>query len=558
MKKTIIKISFLTAICAMTALQGCSKFLDTCLDTNRTSETIKTERSSIWYFANAFYTPINYGYNVIDNNLFASASDEAQQTSAASDVIYFNNGMINQNVNPLSMYYNNYYEGIRAANYFLDFVADGKGEELLAQNRNLITDANNYKRDLASLKWYIAEAHIARAYYYSELIKMYGGVPIVEQTMQQNGGVMIPRSTYDEVVDYIVNEIDTWKGELAKDWTEFTEREGRFTLGTALAIKSRTLLYAASPLHNPEGDRSKWIKAAEAANEFLTCDEIEYSLDPEYDKYFIGSNSLASPETIYVVRRGTSNTLEVNNYPISTPGGKSGVCPTENLVSSYEYIGTPNPTNPYANRDPRLEASIVTNNSMWNGRLIAQAPGETDDMAKANASRTGYYLKKFLTDGLNLTQGQTAQHNWVMFRFAEILLNYAEAVNEAFGPTVTPAGYPMSAKDALMQVRNRASINLPSVEASTIESFRNAVKHERRVELAFEDHRYWDLLRWKDAMKVLNEPVKGVKITKSGDDYKYEVVKVADRTFNQANYFLPFTRSEIENSKGTLEQNPNY
>ena len=456
------------------------------------------------------------------------------------------------------MYYNNYYEGIRAANYFLDFVADGKGEELLAQNRNLITDANNYKRDLASLNWYIAEAHIARAYYYSELIKMYGGVPIVEQTMQQNGGVMIPRSTYDEVVDYIVNEIDTWKGELAKDWSEFTEREGRFTLGTALAIKSRTLLYAASPLHNPEGDRSKWIKAAEAANEFLTCDEIEYSLDPEYAKYFIGSNSLASPETIYVVRRGTSNTLEVNNYPISTPGGKSGVCPTENLVSSYEYIGTPNPTNPYANRDPRLEASIVTNNSTWNGRIIAQAAGETDDMAKANASRTGYYLKKFLTDGLNLTQGQTAQHNWVMFRYAEILLNYAEAVNEAFGPSVTPSGYVMSAKDALMQVRNRASINLPSVDASTIESFRNAVKHERRVELAFEDHRYWDLLRWKDAMKVLNEPVTGVKITKSGDEYRYDVVKVADRVFNQANYFLPFTRSEIENSKGTLEQNPNY
>ena len=116
----------------------------------------------------------------------------------------------------------------------------------------------------------------------------------------------------------------------------------------------------------------------------------------------------------------------------------------------------------------------------------------------------------------------------------------------------------MTAKDALLQVRNRASINLPSVDASTIESFRNAVKHERRVELAFEDHRYWDLLRWKDAMKVLNEPVTGVKITKSGDEYRYDVVKVADRVFNQANYYLLFTRSEIENSKGTLEQNPNY
>jgi len=553
--KTRNAILFIAA--SMVSLASCSGFLDTCLDTNNTSETLATSRSSVWAFANAFYSPISYGYTAIDNNIFASASDEAQQTSAASNVIYFNKGIINANVNPLSSRYNNCYEGIRAANYFLDYVKDGKGEALLALNRNLVNESDSYKRDVQSLNWYIAEAHIAKAYYYSELIKMYGGVPIVEQTMQQSGGKSVARSGYEDCVEYIVSEIDSWKDKLSPDWKDFADREGRFTLGVALAIKSRTLLAAASPLHNPTNDNAKWIRAAKAANEFLSCTSISYSLDADYAGYFKGGASLASSETIYAVRRAASNTMETENYPIATRGGKSGVCPTENLVEQYEYTGA-KLDDPYANRDPRLAASIVCNASQWNGRTIAQAAGESDDMATTNASRTGYYLKKFLTDELNLVQGATAQHNWVVFRFAEILLNYAEAVNEAYGPSVKPEGFVMTAKDALQAVRDRASKELPAITAANVDSFRTAVRHERQIELAFEDFRYWDLIRWKEAYTVLNQPVYGVKITKSGDLYKYARVKVADRKFEERNYYLPFLRSEIENSNGTLEQNPNY
>ena len=553
-----MKHHILIATALILSMSSCEDFLDTSLDTNQTNETLATDRSSIWAFANAFYSPIHNGYSAIDGNIFASASDEAQQASASSDVIYFNKGMVNANVNPLSYHYTNCYEGIRAANYFLDYVADGKGKALLELNRNLVTDAESYKRDLLSLDWYIAEAHIARAYYYAELIKMYGGMPIIEQTMSQNDGQMIGRSSYEECVEYIVKEIDTWKDKLAKDWNNYADREGRFTLGAALAIKSRVLLYAASPLHNPTDDNAKWVRAAQAANEFLKCGDIDYHLDPSYSNYFKGEASLTSQETIFLVRREASNNLEKANYPIATPGGKSGVCPTENLVSQYEYIGEPDASNPYANRDPRLAASIVTNGSQWNGRTIAQAAGETDDMAKANASPTGYYLKKFLTDELNLIQGQTAQHNWVAYRYAEILLNYAEAMNEAFGPNNVPDGYVMSAKEALQKVRDRASVSLPAINSSSIETFRNAVKHERQIEFAFEDHRYWDLLRWKDAMTVLNKPVQGVKISKSGDKYFYTVVDVASRKFYERNYFLPLLHSEIEKSNGTLSQNPNY
>ncbi len=546
------------AILAAALTVSCDKFLDTSLDLNSSGETVETNRGTIWSFANAFYSPIIYGYGVLDGNLFAAASDEAQQTAASSNALFFNKGMLNASVNPMWTYYNNCYEGIRAANFFLDYVADGKGVALLQLNRNLITDAASYARDLASLNWYIAEAHVARAYYYSELIKMYGGVPIVEQTQQQSGGALVERSSYDACVEYIVKEIDGWKDQLALNWDADNTREGRFTLGAALAIKARTLLYAASPLHNPSNDRAKWVRAAEAANELISNTNLSYTLDSDYEALFRGGNSLSSKEAIYIVRRAANNTMETNNYPIATSGGKSGVCPTENLVSAYEWIGEPDPADPYANRDPRLAASVVTNGSTWNGRVIAQGAGETDDMARANASKTGYYLKKFLTDGLNLTQGQTAQHNWIAYRYAEVLLNYAEAVNEAWGPTTVPAGFPMSAAEALQQVRNRASVSLPAVPAGTVDSFRKAVKHERQVELAFEDHRYWDLLRWKDAMTVLNQPVQGVKVTRTGNTYSYKVVDVADRTFAARNYYLPLMRSEIENAAGTLEQNPGY
>ena len=553
--KLIFRTFLLSAVAAVGA--GCGDFLDTSLDQNETGQSIETTLGTLWKFGNAFYAPIGYGYSVLDSNLFAAATDEAQQTKVQSDASYFNKGVINANLNPISNLYTNCYEGIRAANFFLDYTANGKGEYMIGMNRDTINDRPNYEKDLASLHWYQAEAHVARAYYYAELIKQYGGVPIVEE--QYTAGRFIPRSSYDEVVDYIVKEIDDYKDQLAVNWNNFSERKGRFTLGAALAIKARVLLYAASPLHNPDKDIEKWKKAAAAAYEIIGNPNLNYALDGNYGNYFQGNRSLTSTDTIYVVRREQSNMMESNNYPIATPGGASGITPTQNLVEAYEYVGTPDAENPYANRDPRLTASIVTNGSTWNGYVIDQSVGGRYDMSAANASRTGYYLKKFLTDNLNLTQGATAQHNWVAYRYAEVLLNYAEAMNEAYGPDQAPADYTLTALDALQLVRDRASLQLPVVRATTRDAFRKAVKHERRIELAFEDHRYWDLLRWKDAMEVLNKPVRGVKVTKIGDGkWKYEETEVAARTFLERNYYMPFTRSEVENSNHTLEQNPGY
>ena len=543
---------------------GCKKdFLSTKIDTYVTPTTIVTDRGTLFSFANACYGSLQYGYSAIDNNLFAAVSDEAQQTAASSNALIFNQGVINASNSPDGGIYKTYYDGIRACNFFLKYAL--QGDTLLRLNRDVIVDSVGFRNDQTNLAWYVAEAHVAKAYYYAELIKRYGGVPIVPQTLDQtsSANLLIPKTSYDSVVAYIVSEIDNNKANLQLNWktSAYTANDGRFSLGSALALKARVLLYAASPLHNTGNDVTKWQKAAAAAYAVISTPGLGYALyGSGYGAYFTGNNSIGSTETIFAVRRPANNTIETQNYPIATPGGNSGVCPSDNLVSDYEWIGAVNPTNPYANRDPRLAASIVTNGSTWNSRVIDQSAGATDDMAKANTSKTGYYLKKFLTDNLNLVQGGTASNQWVAYRYAEILLDYAEAMNEAYGPD-NANGNTLTARQALMLVRNRASASLPSVAAATsITAFRTVIKHERRIELAFEDHRYWDLLRWQDAATVLNQPITGVKPTLvSAVVWSYQPITVATRTFvAPSNYYYPFLRADIVNSNGTLIQNSGY
>ncbi|RZK60192.1 MAG: RagB/SusD family nutrient uptake outer membrane protein [Pedobacter sp.] len=544
-------------------LVSCEKdLLDTKLDTERTPETIATSSSALFGFAGAFYTPLRDGFTEIDNNVFATVSDEAQNNLPTNDALFYNQGLISETINPESFIYKSYYEGIRAANFFLDYAQDADTYILIGKDP--VADASVITNDRQNVAWFKAEAHIAKAFYYSELIKRYGGVPIVNQTLDKSGKINIPRSTYNQVVEYIVKEIDDNKANLQVNWktSAFSGNDGRFTLGAALAIKARVLLYAASPLNNPTNDVEKWKRAAAACNELITTPGLNLALNQFYGSYFRGTAPLTSAETIFAIRRPANNTIEKENYPIATPGGKGAISPSDNLVAAYEYSGTPNPTDPYANRDSRLANTVAYNGSTWNNRVMDFSVGGTDDMSKANGSKTGYYLKKFLNDNLNLVQNATAQHNWVVFRYAELLLNYAEAMNEAYGPD-NNNGYGKTARQAVNEVRARSAMPIINIATTnTKDGFRLAVKHERRIELAFEGHRYWDLLRWKDAEIVLNQPIIGVKVTKVSSNpnvWTYQKAAVATRKFNaNANYLYPFTRTEIVNSNGTLVQNPGY
>lgn len=542
---------------------GCSKdFLDTKIDLSQTQDVLNTNFSSLVSFANAPYVYMRNEYSMIDGNLFAAASDEAVHTSPGANVRQFNNGSWNAFNNP-DNYYTGYYQGIRAANYFLDISGDYR--KMLAMNRDTVSPTGKlqYKDDTLNIAWYRAEARALRAFNYLELLKRYGGVPLVTKVLGTEDKTDLPRATSDQIISFIVSEIDAVKDSMQVNWktSPYTTMDGRLTRGAALSIKGRALLLAASPLHNPANDASKWRAAAAAFNDVIVLARGAgaYTLDANYRNYFLQNNTVISNETIWAVRYNASNAIERANYPITTPGGNSGITPSHDLVDAYEYKGAANPANPYLNRDPRQALTIVTNTSTWNGRTIDLAPGARDDMNTLNATRTGYYIRKFLNDNLNLVNNATQVHHWPLIRYAEILLSYAEAMNEAYGPD-NDNGYGLSARQAVNTVRARAGVAMPPVVAADPSAMRTAIKRERRVELAFENHRFWDLRRWKDAQTVLNQPILGVKVTlNSTNQVVYTPFIVENRVFDAAKmYQHPIPQSEINKSAGILKQNPGW
>lgn len=534
---------------------GCDS-LDTMIDSYTTQETLDTQYASVLRIAYAQYGYLVDGFSELDGNIAAAKSDEAVATSLSASSRYFNNGSWSAYYNPDNRY-ENFYKGIRAANFYLEDYSNYK--ERLSYRRDTLSsnDRESWLRDIKNAKYLYAEAHVVKAYYYFELLKRYGGIPLYKSVPTDNA--FLPRSSYQDVVKYAVEEIDGCLNDLAPNWNDNSDWAGRFDKGAAMALKSRILLYAASPL-NTEGlsdneIQNLWVEAANAAHDIIAWGK--YSLMDDYGSLFTGNTS-SNPEIIMSRRSTSSNGLEQANYPIGTPGGNGSLTPSGNLVDAYEYIGEPDPANPYANRDRRFYSTIVYNGAIWNGRTIDITANGTDSYKATGASRTGYYLRKYLTDELNLSNSQTAVHQWVYFRYAEILMNYAEAANEAWGPDDgTHVTTEMTARAALNFIRDRAG--LEEVDLSAFEGaddktrMRNAIKAERRVEFAFEDHRFWDLLRWKDG-SVLKKNISGVRY----DGTSYTKFLVETRVFEDYMHRYPIPYAEVSKSNGIIDQNPGW
>lgn len=544
-----------TILFAGIVLSGCETFLDTKKDVNLTTQDIQSNYKRLWDFGYASYMRLINGFYPIDNNLFAAVSDEAEFTLSSSQTQLFNEGSWNAVNNPNNVYYY-YYEGIRATNFFLSISTDYKRQ--LYHNVDTLSDNGlQYRNDVLDIQWLRAENRVLRAYYYFELFKRFGDVPLITRVLEPGQNTNIPRTPVQDMIDFIVSEIDAVTDSLQTNWKTYDNaRDGRFTKGAAMALKSRTLLYAASSLFNPTNDVTRWEDAARAAHDVLALNQ--YTLDTDYRQLFLGDYTVKSPEVIFAIRQGASNDLERSNYPINTPGGGSGITPSHNLVSAYEYNGTPDAQDPYVNRDPRMAMSVVVNNSEWNGRCIQIHKGGQDDYSKSNVSRTGYYLKKFLNDNLNLVRDEKKQRSWIMFRLAELYLNYAEAMNEAYGPD-DAHGYTLTALQALNMVRNRPGVKMPPVVTTDKNEFRARVKQERRIELAFEDHRYWDLKRWKDAEVELNKPLLGIRAANLGNQkFLYTEFEVEKRIFEPKMYLYPIPQLEITKSEGVIKQNEGW
>lgn len=445
----------------------------------------------------------------------------------------------------------------------------------------------------------VGQVRFIRAFEYWDLIARWGAMPIITKSFSINDRDEIvdqKRNTYKECIDFLVGELDQAAKELPANWSG--DDYGRATSVAALALKSRILLYAASPLMNedvkipevgfttPEPDR--WQKAAKAATEALDAAQAAgnelYNLDGDPSKNYqmiFMDNTAANKETLFA-RMGTnsaggesiSNCDQYNNS--NGYGGWGGNCPLQELVDAYEVVKDGvaskfdwnNPeekANPYANRDPRFYATILYDGAKWmtrnvetyfdvdsNGKITGGGKDTKFGNDSWNASPTGYNMKKFMDEGYALNSWNFCARNWIHLRMAELYLNKAEALYHT--------GDEEGAREALKPIRERAG--MPAVTATGADLL-EAIKNERRIEFAFEEHRYFDVRRWKEAPKYFGSTVHAITIKKYPDGKKtYEVDKLrsdvgGDRKWDDKMYWLPIPKSEMDKNPN-LVQNPGY
>lgn len=411
------------------------------------------------------------------------------------------------------------YEGIRQANVLLDKIDEVEDIESSLRER---------------LK---GEARFVRAYLYHDLMRFYGGVPIVKKP-QTLDSTNVARDSKEEVVSFLRNELSSAATMLPEEYGG--NNVGRATEGAALALKSRVELYA-----------EMWSEAASTAQEVMNLGV--YELYPEYGALFKPENENNS-EVIFAaqhIKDDFASGMDTWNQPNTF--GWGGVNPLQSLIDAYEFTdgetmeesAVYDPENPYENRDPRFYASIVWDDSEFKNTVIDTSPGVAPDGigTHRDATKTGYYMRKHLDVNTNATSPNfNSPTDWILIRYAEVLLNYAEAKNEASGPG--PSVY-----EAINTIRAR--VDMPPLDQNlSQEEMRQRIRHERRIELAFEGHRYFDIRRWEIADEVMPGPVYGMEVDG-------EHVEVTERVWAPRLNLWPIPRSEIDLNP-QLDQNPGW
>lgn len=530
-------------------LCSCNDFLDreedSFIDKTATFDSYNRTKQYLTYA----YSLLPEGLNRFSGDaLLGAATDDACFAIESSNIQQFNNGSWNALNNPDNVW-DRYFAGIAKCCTLLE----NSNHVNLDISRLDPAKRVEYENNLKDIRMWRAEAHFLRAYFNFELLKRYGPIPIIKSTLDINKDYSdTPRPTMKEVVEFIANDCDMAADSLElTPWRNMNDAFGRATKGAALALKSRLLLYAASPLYvdfgdideaNKPSDATLWKAAADAAKAVI--DLNQYELAPAYDDLF--KNDFQNKEYIFVRRYPSNSDFEKSNFPVSY-GGKGGTNPSQNLIDDYEMLdGTAfdwsdpvKAAHPFENRDERLLATVLMNGVLFKGKRIATYPGGADAMPNPNATKTGYYLRKFLNENVNIqTGGGSDGHVVPLFRLAEIYLNYAEALNE-YDPT--------NPDIAVYLNKIRGRVSLPDVPSGlTQEQMRTLIHHERRVELAFEEHRFWDVRRWKVASSTLGAPVKGVKITQDdAGNFTYSPVQVEQRVFQPKMYWYPIPQSEV-------------
>jgi len=363
-----------------------------------------------------------------------------------------------------------------------------------------------------------------RGFYYFQLYQAYGTVPVVTEPLNLENQHQ-PKLSAQEVFDQVIADLDFAINALPD--VPFYNSSGHSVKSSAQALKVRALLYVA---YDESGNAKPEILQS-AKDLVLSLQEAGYELDEEYSNVFKDATQEGNREIIFSIKfLAPDNSTPMDQWY----GDWLVVSPLQNLVDEYEYNdgllpGESPLTNveaPFENRDPRLAQTIFVDEVVWEGGN-AHRP--------SNDRPTGYGLKKFLTpDLIPYGYSTRSQQDWVLLRYADILLMHAEIENELNGPNI-------DVYEAINRVRNRSGMPALPLGLSK-EEMRQMIRHERRIELAFEGLRYYDLKRWKIAGEVLNNVEDGV----------------IPYNFEERFYLWPIPQSEIDKSDGTLTQNPDY
>lgn len=572
---------------------SCSDFLDKEVDLSLSEEQIFSKFENTRGFLANVYSYLPDAFSGYNDGQFLGASRDCMTDNSLSfwDVHYYHSVLTDAYAStnhPFSeRFWPNDLKGIRAANQFMKNArssvvgnAEKKGDDNRLYDRNM------------------AEARLLRAIYHFDMTCWFGDIPVIGNNAEGVPIVFNPsdteamnmsRTNCTEALKWIADECDAIKNTLPFRYANETENWGRVNGAAAYALKARALLYRASALNNPGNNVSYWEEAAQAATDFITENDKQpkpYKLyttesnDPKKNYYecFIATPHLNEE---YILSRSEWTTREIEMF--LAPCGFSGQVnstgrtnPTQNLVDSYETIkGIPidkdptyDPQNPYANRDPRLEQTILHQGSIWGDAVQEEQrpvdvsyPDGKDYQALHGGTLTGYYTKKFLNN-MSFKNPTTYTHACPIFRYAEILLNAAEAINEASGPA--------NAYQYINKVRGR--VGMPEYKGLSKDEFRERIRNERRIELCFEDHRFFDERRWKlfENQTVSSEKnmpyyqqvynLYGVTVTpESGTVFTYGAAqKHASRAFNYPkNYRFPIPDADVKKAPN-LKQNPGW
>ena len=482
---------------------------------------------------------------------------------------------------------------------------------------------------------YKSEALFARAFFYFELIKRYGGVPYITKSLKETDDMDLAREPYDTCVAKIIRDLDAALPNLPK--AQANVDFGRPTIGAALALKAKVLLYAASPLNTepydinigardtslyyfekpntPDEIHQKWVDAAKAAYEVIKLEDqglCGLADSAHYRNIFYQTNAVDARQNEILFSRvdgsfqfsggkalmgwvGFSDVGASKGY-----GGSAGTYPTQNLIDMYEMEdgtipitgynadGSPiiNPASGYKeenmwkNRDPRLKLTVLCNQDQWQDRPVQiwfyknNPTISGSEMKDAqDYTTTGYLCKKMWPEDLRQGRDASVTMNWIWFRYTDVLLWYAEAMNQAFGPNVDGLGVGVdkygkvkTASWALNRVRNRMNPYKPNKRDLVTDDknvFHERLMNERAIEFVYEEQRWWDVIRYKKGNDIFNKPVYGVRIysptTSPTPSTTFEITrrKIENRVFYDYMHKYPIPYAEIEKSP-KLKQNPGW